>query len=79
MKTLSISEIIGGTIFFIGIFIAVCTVDNSENEMLMRCVGVALAVIGSIITKFEPSKSDDDTEAESGYSKTDDHNPYPEE
>ena len=47
--------------------------------MLMRIVGVALAVIGSIITKFEPSKSDDDTEAESGYSKTDDHNPYPEE
>ena len=78
MKTLSISEIIGGMIFFIGIFIAVCTVDNSENEMLMRIVGVALAVIGSIITKYEPSKSDED-EQDCGYSKTDDHNPYPEE
>ena len=76
MKTLSISEIIGGTIFFIGLFIAVCTVDGSPNEMLLRLIGLAVCVIGAIIVKFKPEAEGNDGDEEE---RTVDHEPYPEE
>lgn len=76
MKTLSISEIIGGTIFFIGLFIAVCTVDGSPNEMLLRIVGLAVCVIGAIIVKFAPEAEGNDGDEEE---RKVDHEPYPEE
>ena len=76
MKTLSISEIIGGTIFFIGLFIAVCTVDGSPNEMLLRLIGLAVCVIGAIIVKFAPEAEGNDGDEEE---RKVDHEPYPEE
>lgn len=76
MKILSISEIIGGTIFFIGLFIAVCTVDGSPNEMLLRLIGLAVCVIGAIIVRFKPEAEGNDGEEEE---RKVDHEPYPEE
>lgn len=76
MKTLSISEIIGGTIFFIGLFIAVCTVDGSPNEMLLRLIGLAVCIIGAIIAKLAPEAEGNDGDEEE---RKVDHEPYPEE
>lgn len=76
MKTLSISEIIGGTIFFVGLFIAVCTVDGSPNELFMRITGIALCIIGAIIAKFAPEAHEGDEQEEE---RKVDHEPYPEE
>ena len=76
MKTISISEIIGGTIFFIGLFIAVCTVDGSPNEMLLRLIGLAVCFIGAIIVKFAPETEGNDGDEEE---RKVDHEPYPEE
>lgn len=76
MKTLSISEIIGGTIFFIGLFIAVCTVDGSPNEMLLRLIGLAVCIIGAIIAKLAPEAEGNDGNEEE---RKVDHEPYPEE
>lgn len=76
MKALLKSEILVGTIFFIGLFIAVCTVDGSPNEMLLRLVGLAVCVIGAIIVKFAPEAEGNDGDDEE---RKVDHEPYPEE
>lgn len=76
MKALLKSEILGGTIFFVGLFIAVCTVDGSPNEMLLRLVGLAVCIIGAIIAKFAPEAHEGDEREEE---RKVDHEPYPEE
>lgn len=76
MKTLLKSEILGGTILFVGLFLAVCTVDDSPNEMLLRLVGLAVCVIGAIIVKFAPEAHQGDEQEEE---RRVDHEPYPEE
>lgn len=72
----NITKTIGGTIFFIGLFIAVCTVDGSPNEMLLRLIGLAVCVIGAIIVKFAPEAEGNDGDEEE---RKVDHEPYPEE
>lgn len=76
MKALLKSEILGGTIFFVGLFIAVCTVDGSPNEMLLRLVGLAVCIIGAIIAKLAPEAEGNDGDEEE---RKVDHEPYPEE
>jgi len=76
MKTLSTSEIIGGTIFFVGLFIAICTVDDSPNEMLLRLIRLAVCIMGAIIVKFKPEAEGNDGDEEE---RKVDHEPYPEE
>ena len=76
MKALLKSETLGGTIFFVGLFIAICTVDDSPNEMLMRITGLALCIIGAIIAKFAPEAHEGDEREEEHKV---DHEPYPEE
>lgn len=50
--------------FFIGLFVAVCTVDGTPNEMLMRVTGVAVCASGAIMaTEPNGRKGGDDDEA----------------
>lgn len=49
MKT---RNIIGGVLVFAGIFLAVCTADESPNELVLRLGGLVLAVAGTLIGKF---------------------------
>lgn len=46
MKTRSI---IGAAMIFAGLFLAVCTADDSPNELAWRLSGVALLTIGAIV------------------------------
>lgn len=59
-----ITKTIGGVVFFVGLFVAVCTVDGTTNEMLLRVTGVAVCAIGAIMAT-EPTgrKGGDDGEA----------------
>lgn len=76
MKALLKSGILGGTIFLVGLFLAVCTVDDSPNELLMRITGLAVCIIGAIIAKFAPEAQEGDEQEEE---RKVDHEPYPEE
>ncbi len=81
MKT---RQTIGFVLAIAGLFIAVCTKDGSSHELACRSFGIALFVTGVFTGRFfdgmedtpEPATEDDD---DSGFSKTDDHNPYPQE
>lgn len=81
MKT---RQTIGAIIAIVGLFIAVCTADGSSHELACRFIGIALFATGAVIGRFfdgmedipEPATESND---DSGYSKTDDHNPYPQE
>lgn len=72
MKTKT-RNIIGGILTFIGLFVAVCTVDGSENEMRNRLIGVAMCAAGTAVLS-----TTEDKEKENDERKTD-HEPYPEE
>lgn len=68
----NITKTIGGVVFFLGLFVAVCTVDYSENEMRNRLIGVAMCAAGTAVL------TTGDKEEEHEERKTD-HEPYPEE
>ena len=72
------SKIIGGVAVIIGLFLAICTADGSVNEMASRCAGVALCVAGGFVGGYF-ARPDEEQQDDNGYSKADDHNPYPEE
>lgn len=65
---------IGAIALILGIFLAACTADGTKGEIALRCAGVVLSATGAAVGRFD--KMDDD---DNGYSKQDDHNPYPEE
>ena len=81
MKT---RKTIGFVLAIAGLFIAVCTKDGSSHELACRFFGIALFATGAFIGRFfdgmedkpEPATEGDD---DNGFSKTDDHNPYPQE
>lgn len=71
MKTKT-RNIIGGILTFIGLFVAVCTVDGSKNEMRNRLIGVAMCAAGTaVLTTGNKEKENDERKT--------DHEPYPEE
>lgn len=49
MKT---RQIIGGIVLTIGLFLAVCTKDGSNYELILRGTGLALTAIGAAIGDF---------------------------
>lgn len=71
MKTRTRS-IIGGILTFVGLFVAVCTVDGSKNETRNRIIGVVMCAAGTVVL------TTGDKEEEHEERKTD-HEPYPEE
>lgn len=74
MKTRT-RTIIGGFFTFVGLFVAVCTVDGSENETRNRLIGVAMCAAGTVVL----TKGDKGEEHEEHEERKTDHEPYPEE
>lgn len=74
MKTRTRS-IIGGFVTFVGLFVAVCTVDGSKNETRNRLIGVAMCAAGTAVL----TTGDKGEEHEEHEERKTDHEPYPEE
>lgn len=72
MKT-RIKNTIGGILIFVGLFVAVCTVDGSENEMRNRLIGVAMCAVGTTVIEGDKQEKEEREERKV------DHESYPEE
>lgn len=66
---------IGAAMAIVGLFVAICTADNSNNELALRFIGVAMLAIGAWLAEaydFQEKKQEE-------YDRREDHDPYPEE
>ena len=65
----------GAVMAFAGLFAAICTMDGSAHELLVRSMGVAAFAIGAWLAEaydFQDKKQEE-------YDRREDHDPYPEE
>lgn len=69
---IKIKDILAVALFCVGAFLAVCTADGSNHEMLLRTIGVALTFGGAWVGGWLNNNYDEEDEKE-------EHNPYPEE
>lgn len=53
------SKIIGSVAVSIGLFLAICTADGSNHELVSRCAGVALCVAGGFVGGYFARPDDD--------------------
>lgn len=66
---------IGFALAIAGLALAVCTMDGSAHELLVRSMGVAAFAIGAWLAEaydFQDKKQEE-------YDRREDHDPYPEE
>ena len=66
---------IGAVMAFSGLFAAICTMDGSAHELLVRSMGVAAFAIGAWLAEAYDFQDKDNEE----YDRHEDHDPYPEE
>ena len=71
----NIKRTFGAVMAVLGLTLAVCTMDGSEHELLLRFVGVAMLAFGAYLAEAYDFQ---DRENE-GYDRKEDHDPYPEE
>jgi len=76
MKT---RRLLGGLIEVVGIGIVLMVADGSNHEIAARLFGVVLMFVGLIVGKLWEDTDKKPNQSQEGYSKSDDHNPYPEE
>lgn len=66
---------IGFVLAIAGLTLAICTMDGSRNELLLRAIGVAAFAFGAWLDEaydFHDKKQEE-------YDRREDHDPYPEE
>lgn len=76
MKT---RRLVGGLIEVVGIGIVLMVTDGSNYEIAARLFGLVLMFVGLIVGKLWEDTDKKPNQSQEGYSKSDDHNPYPEE
>lgn len=70
-----LKKTIGAIMAFVGLTVAICTMDGSTHEPLVRSMGVAAFAIGAWLAEaydFQDKKQEE-------YDRREDHDPYPEE
>lgn len=72
---MNIKKTIGTVMMLAGLTLAICTADNSNHELALRFIGVAMLAIGAWLAEaydFQDKKQEE-------YDRREDHDPYPEE
>ena len=72
---MNIKKMIGTVMMLVGLTLAICTADNSNHELALRFIGVAMLAIGAYLAEaYDFQNNSDET-----YDRKEDHDPYPEE